>query len=672
MAEYADVVLDITNEQVDRSFTYRIPEELRETLSVGTPVKVPFAGGKRLRTAYVVGLSDEAPPESSGYQIREIAGVAEGSFRAESTLVSLAVWMHRHYGCMLNQAMKTVLPVRKMVRRNRRTAEPAGSQESTRQEGAGIVLTEEQRRAVEQFRESFLAGERASFLLFGVTGSGKTEVYAEMIRTVLSEGRQVILLVPEISLTYQTAERIRLLFGERVARIHSRLSAGERYREFQKAADGRADIMIGPRSALFAPFERLGLIIIDEEHDGAYKNDTVPRYEAADVAAERARLSGASLVLGSATPSAGAWAKAEKGVYRLMTLSRRAVPGAAMASVHVVDLREELRAGNRSVFSRKLAALLEDRLSRGEQSILFMNRRAYASFVSCRACGGAIRCPHCDVTLKLHADGKLRCHYCGYTVPLPKACPDCGSTLLGTFGIGTQKLEQLTKQLFPEARVLRLDSDASSGKGAGEAILSAFRREEADILIGTQMVVKGHDFPKVTLVGIMAADQELYASDYGSAERTFQLLVQAAGRAGRADRPGEVVIQTYRPEHYAVQCAASQDYRRFMGAELDYRAAAGYPPVMHLMSVQLASKDEALLTRAAQVYGLLLSEEADRAGALCIGPADASVYKVQDYFRKFIYVKHSSYDILLGIKNEAEPKLKGAFPQGLSLLYDFS
>ena len=493
-----------------------------------------------------------------------------------------------------------------------------------------------------------------------------------MIREVLSRGRQVILLIPEISLTFQTVERMRGFFGDRVAILHSRLSDGERFEQFRRAADGSADIMIGPRSALFAPFSDLGLIIIDEEHDGAYRSDTVPCYEARDVAEKRAEICGASLVLGSATPSTASFRKAARGEFRLLTLTKRAVQGAVPAEVHVADLREELKSGNRSVFSRILQEKIRDRLARKEQVILFMNRRGYSSFVSCRSCGNAIRCPHCDVTLKLHTGGRLMCHYCGHTEAMPDKCPVCGSPYIAGFGTGTQKLEELTRKMFPEAKVVRMDADAAAGKNAARDILAEFAAGKADILIGTQMVVKGHDFPNVTLVGIMAADTELYVSRYDSAERTFQLLTQAAGRAGRGNRPGDVVIQTYRPEHYAVQCAAAQDYREFFRNEIAYRETGSYPPVMHLLAIQLSSMDEELLNRAAAGYADLLDREGEKYGTMQIGPVNAPVYKVHDYFRKWIYIKHLSYDILVTVKNGTETAFREAFPRGVSALYDFS
>ena len=734
--KYADVVIDITNENVDRPFTYAVPESLRDSARPGMPVLVPFGNGGRTKTGYIIALKEET--ELDPARVKEILGPAGGAVTAEATLIELAVWMHSHYGCMLNQALRTVMPVRNRVavrksrlirsclpeqelrkfaaemRRKHRAAmarlaealaesggslsyEEAGRRLSvgittlrslekqgviTVAEGAGetaplparpgIVLTEEQAAAAEIFRADLAAGKQGKYLLFGITGSGKTEVYAEMIREVLSRGRQVILLIPEISLTFQTVERMRGFFGDRVAILHSRLSDGERFEQFRRAADGSADIMIGPRSALFAPFSDLGLIIIDEEHDGAYRSDTVPCYEARDVAEKRAEICSASLVLGSATPSTASFRKAARGEFRLLTLTRRAVQGAVPAEVHVADLREELKSGNRSVFSRILQEKIRDRLARKEQVILFMNRRGYSSFVSCRSCGNAIRCPHCDVTLKLHTGGRLMCHYCGHTEAMPDKCPVCGSPYIAGFGTGTQKLEELTRKMFPEAKVVRMDADAAAGKNAARDILADFAAGKADILIGTQMVVKGHDFPNVTLVGIMAADTELYVSRYDSAERTFQLLTQAAGRAGRGNRPGDVVIQTYRPEHYAVQCAAAQDYREFFRNEIAYRETGSYPPVMHLLAIQLSSMDEELLTRAAAGYADLLDREGEKYGTMQIGPVNAPVYKVHDYFRKWIYIKHLSYDILVTVKNGTETAFREAFPRGVSALYDFS
>ena len=666
---YADVILNISHESVDRPFTYMIPEDLCGKLTPGTAVQVPFGNAKEAKLGYVLALRKEAP---TGFQLREILGIAEKKVGVEERLLTLAVWMHEHYGCMLNQALKTVLPVKEAVKARPRKTGVTGRGEA-KDALLSRELTAEQQAVLSELRRAEAEKAGGSYLLFGVTGSGKTEVYMRCIEEQRRLGKQAILLLPEINLTFQTVRYLEERFGEEVAIIHSKLSKGERYRQFHRAARGEATVMVGPRSALFAPFPNLGLIIIDEEHDGAYRNDAVPRYDAREVAAKRAELAGAQLILGSATPSVESWQRATQGEYRLLRLTKRAVSGAVPAEATVVDLRDELREGNRSVFSRALSEKIMVRLSRGEQVMLFMNRRGYARFLSCRSCGEALRCPHCDVTLTLHEDGSLRCHYCGYRTVKPERCPSCGSPYLAGFGMGTQQLVEQTGRMFPAARILRLDADAVRGKDGGQSILEKFRAGKADILIGTQMIVKGHDFPNVTLVGVMAADTELYANRYTSAERCFQLLTQAAGRAGRANKRGEFIIQTYRPEHYAIQSAAAQDYERFAAAELAYRRAAGYPPVLHMLTIQLAAKDETALTRAAALFADCLKKATALAaeGPQCIGPVNAGVYRVQDYFRKMIYMKHACYDILIQIKTAAEEAFRAQIPGGISLLYEF-
>ncbi|WP_314912864.1 replication restart helicase PriA [Stomatobaculum longum] len=666
---YADVILNISHESVDRPFTYIVPEDLCGKLTPGTAVQVPFGNAKEAKLGYVLALRKEAP---TGFQLREILGIAEKKVGVEERLLTLAVWMHEHYGCMLNQALKTVLPVKEAVKARPRKTGATGRSE-VKNAALSRELTAEQQAVLSELRRAEAEKAGGSYLLFGVTGSGKTEVYMRCIEDQRRLGKQAILLLPEINLTFQTVRYLEERFGEEVAIIHSKLSKGERYRQFLRAARGEAAVMVGPRSALFAPFPNLGLIIIDEEHDGAYRNDSVPRYDAREVAAKRAELAGAQLILGSATPSVESWQRATQGEYRLLRLTKRAVSGAVPAEATVVDLRDELREGNRSVFSRALSEKILSRLSHGEQVMLFMNRRGYARFLSCRSCGEALRCPHCDVTLTLHEDGSLRCHYCGYRTVKPERCPSCGSPYLAGFGMGTQQLVEQTGRMFPAARILRLDADAVRGKDGGQSILEKFRAGKADILIGTQMIVKGHDFPNVTLVGVMAADTELYANRYTSAERCFQLLTQAAGRAGRANKRGEFVIQTYRPEHYAIQSAAAQDYERFAAAELAYRRAAGYPPVLHMLTIQLAAKDETALTRAAALFADCLKKATALAAEepQCIGPVNAGVYRVQDYFRKMIYMKHACYDILIQIKTAAEAAFRAQIPGGISLLYEF-
>ncbi len=480
-------------------------------------------------------------------------------------------------------------------------------------------------------------------------------------------------MIPEISLTWQTVMRFYKRFGNRVSLLHSRMSPGERYDQYERARTGDIDIMIGPRSALFAPFERLGLIIIDEEHENAYQSELSPRYDARETAKERARINQASLILGSATPSLESYTKAVLGEYTLLKLTRRAKASAALPQAEIVDLREELKVGNRSIFSRRLKELMEDRLKKGEQTMLFINRRGYANFVSCRSCGEAIRCPHCDVTLTLHKDGRLMCHYCGHTVMQPKLCPSCGSAYIAPFGTGTQKIEEMAVKMFPQARILRMDQDTTSKKGGHQEILSAFARGEADILIGTQMIVKGHDFPKVTLVGALAADLSLYAPDYRCGEETFDLLTQAAGRAGRSHIPGNMVIQTYQPDHYSIQTAASQDYESFYSQEMNFRRLLGYPPAVGLLTLILSDGCEERLEKAAEALEKMTArfpEYFPRKKLSCIGPVNAPVYKVNDIYRKILYIKNENYDILIQIRKMAEACLDGM--EGISLQSDLA
>ena len=517
-----------------------------------------------------------------------------------------------------------------------------------------IALNEEQRKVVDGIWNDKV--HRTS-LLHGVTGSGKTEVYMELIARTVAQQRQAIVLIPEISLTYQTVMRFYRRFGERISIIHSRLSAGEKYDQFQRAKNGDIDIMIGPRSALFTPFSRLGLIIIDEEHEPSYKSETTPRYHARETAIERAKLEGAKVVLGSATPSLEAYYRAKQGKYALYTMTKRA-RGSALPDVEIVDMREELRNGNRSVISQSLKEAMTEKLQAKEQMMLFLNRRGYAGFLSCRSCGHVVMCPHCDVSLSVHNHGRMVCHYCGYEAKKPVVCPKCGSTFISTFGTGTQQVEQVVKKMFPEAGVLRMDMDTTREKDGHEKILAAFQNQEADILIGTQMIVKGHDFPNVTLVGILAADLSLYAQDYKAGERTFQLLTQAAGRAGRGEKSGNVIIQSYDPEHYCITAASRQDYCGFYEEEMSYRMLAGYPPAVYMMSLHGTGKDEAHLQTAMDYLVKMMQRMPESARIRVLGPTAESIGKIQDEYRKVIYIKGEDLQILTGIKNKLEKYIK--------------
>lgn len=516
------------------------------------------------------------------------------------------------------------------------------------------VLNDEQQHIANAVLADYAGGIRKTYLIHGVTGSGKTEVYMEIIEGVLSYGRQVIVLIPEIALTFQTVNRFYQRFGDRVSVIHSRLSAGERYDQFLRAKEGLVDIMIGPRSALFMPFKKLGLIVVDEEHETSYQSETPPKYHAREVAVQRARMLGASVLLGSATPSLEAYYKAQAGEYGLFTLKKRA-GGAHLPQVHIVDLREEFENKNYSVFSSRLSTLIEERLQKHEQSIIFINRRGYAGFISCRKCGEAIGCPHCSVSLKPHMHNgvvdRMKCHFCGYEIPLPAACPSCGSKYIGTFGIGTQQVEEAAKKRFPGARILRMDADTTGGKDGHSKILGQFGRGEADILIGTQMIVKGHDFPNVTLVGIIAADLSLNAGDYRAAERTYQLIAQAAGRAGRGGKSGEVVLQTYQPSHYSIVHAACQDYESFYNQEISIREMLHYPPVSNILGILVFSENEESASKLAGI----ISEIAEQYQTVTVlGPADAPVAKAKDIYRKMVYGKCMDYSTLCSVKDYIE------------------
>lgn len=722
--KFANIIVDISLEKLDRTFQYRIPEELQGILKEGMQVRIPFGNGGRTLTGYVLELTDTC--EWDEKKLKPILGLAEKGIRLEGQLIALAAWMRRTYGSTMNQALKTVLPVKKSVQEKisrkvrlavtKEEAEAALAEMERKHQTArvriikalleqtgqdmdyaaaqkelgltaatarklmelGLIRIESdtifrnpvrpsevqahpftlypaQQAIVEDVAARAAAGDLRPSLIHGVTGSGKTEVYMELIAAVLEQGKEAVVLIPEIALTFQTVLRFYRRFGDQVSIIHSKLSAGERYDQFERARRGEVKVMIGPRSALFTPFPRLGVIVIDEEHEGSYKSENAPRYHAREAAIERARMCGAFVVLGSATPSVDSYERTKEGLYRLYELPLR-VENRAMPETEVVDLREELRMGNRSIFSARLKELMEDRLRKGEQIMLFLNRRGYAGFVSCRACGHVIKCPHCDVSLSLHHGGRMVCHYCGYQTVQPKKCPSCGSAYIGAFRAGTQQVAEAAAKTFPGARILRMDFDTTRQKGGYERILEAFSKKQADILVGTQMIVKGHDFPGVTLVGALAADLSLYAGDYRAAERTFQLLVQAAGRAGRGTTPGTAVIQTYSPDHYSIETAADQDYKAFFEKEMAFRRMMNYPPAAHLMALYLMSEDEEALNRGAVRLKALAMSHTRQEIAL-IGPSDAGLSKLKDVYRKVLYLKCTEMNYLTEWKGWLEAVL---------------
>ncbi len=747
MTKYADVIIDISHEKVDRPFQYRIPEDMLEGLEVGMCVTVPFGKGNTLRRGYVTDITEKCSFDPQ--RIKEVHSLARDGVGVEDCQIRLARWIRLAYGGTMIQALKTVLPAKHTVkkaerrklclavtreegisllgecRRKKQTARARLLQELLREgelpyelatgklmvspavirglEGLGAVRVEvlqsfrnpvkqqgreeaakalsgEQQAAVKRVMEDYDGGDPGTYLLQGITGSGKTEVYIRLAQEMVERGRQVIVLIPEIALTYQTLMRFYRCFGDRVSVLNSTLSAGEKYDQCERAKCGEIDVIIGPRSALFVPFPKVGLILMDEEHEASYKSESTPKYHARETAVYLASLHGASVVLGSATPSMEAAYRAREGQYRPLFLTRR-LTGGSLPRVYTVDLREELKQGNRSIFSRKLQELLEDRLKKGQQGMLFINRRGFAGFVSCRACGHVMKCPHCDVSLSQHRGGRLVCHYCGYETPDVTACPECGSGYISGFRAGTQQIEERLKAMFPNMRVLRMDADTTRTKDSHGQILAAFAAGEADVLVGTQMIVKGHDFPNVTLVGVLAADLSLSVGDYRAGERTFQLLTQAAGRAGRGSEPGEVVIQTYQPEHYAVTHAAAQDYDGFYREEILFRELMGYPPVAHMLAVQIYAAWEEEGSRLALGLAELAGTYVDQSQPLArrmmiVGPAPAGVGKVNDIFRFVFYVKDHSYRRLIQVKDGLEKRMgewmqSRRSRQAVSLQFDF-
>ena len=747
---YANVIVDISHEKLDKTFQYSIPDEILCDIRPGVCVDIPF--GSRTITGYVIEVTDK--PEYDPARTKPLIGIKADSVAVEAKLIALAAWIRRNYGSTMNQALKTVIPVKKQAKEQvsrsialkidkvRARAQLALCEAKNQKakarlfralidadEGASLeysfvtgklsvsaatiraleqsgfievitqtgyrnpvehmsvdtydkVLNAAQQSVVDAIEGDIASGLRNTYLIKGVTGSGKTEVYMELIAHCIQSGRQAIVLIPEIALTYQTVMRFFARFGNRVSIINSRLSNGERYDQFERAKNGDIDIMIGPRSALFTPFSNLGLIIIDEEHENSYKSESVPRYHAREVAIEYARMSDAIVVLGSATPSVDSYYKAKTGVYRLLELDTR-VDDRPLPKCEIVDLRQELREGNRSILSTRLQELMEERLLNGQQTMLFLNRRGKSAFMSCRACGFVVKCPHCDVSLSEHSGGLMVCHYCGYRQPVPKVCPSCGSKYISGFKAGTQKIEAMVAKRFPQARILRMDYDTTRAKDSYEKILQAFSNHEADILIGTQMIVKGHDFSNVTLVGVLAADMSLHVNDFHAAERTFALLTQAAGRAGRGKLPGNVVIQTYDPDHYAIQTAKEQDYEAFYDKEIEYRRLMNYPPVWNMLLIHVTSPDESecgsmaqrVHDTAAQMISHIEKSQSpdDRHQIQLIGPADATIAKVNDIYRKVIYMKTSDYAALISVKDGIEKAVKAdTAMKNANISFDFN
>lgn len=699
--KYASVVISIAAKALDRVFSYKIPPELEDKITQkGMRVTVPFGRSNKPIEGYVVGFSDTA--EVDDEKIKPIAALLESYPVISEKRIELAYWMQREYYSTLSDCLQCIIPkkvksktykcvyidyenadlhlideiiakknkqsrvleflidgdsvpvghvrsflgidtapinalVKKGILKTEENEIYRGNYNTARAvRSAGPELTDEQEAAV----EDILDCGGSPVLLKGVTGSGKTEVYLRVIERVIASGRQAIVLVPEISLTPQTVDRFTSRFGDIVAVTHSRMSDGERYDQWRRAASGEISVMIGPRSAIFTPFERLGAIIIDEEHEAAYKADQQsPKYDAREVALKLSALyDGCIVVLGSATPSVTSYYMAETGKYRLVEMKNRI--NMQPPDITLVDMRDELAAGNRSIFSRELCAAVEQNLAEGKQTILFLNRRGFSTFVSCRACGYVMTCENCNVNYTYHEfENMLMCHYCGASVRVPHTCPECGSEHIRYFGVGTQKIEREIMRLFPSARVLRMDADTTGAKNSHTEILDAFRSHAADILIGTQMIAKGLDFPDVTLVGVIAADLSLNTNDYHSGEVTYQLITQVAGRAGRAQSKGRVFVQTYNPDHYSIRAAVNGDYEGFYKQEREFRRLMKYPPFTNIFFVLVSGEDEKRVYRVIMTLYEIMQRYNKKADFEVFDPTTAVISKINKKYRRRMMIR---------------------------------
>jgi primosomal protein N' (replication factor Y) len=621
-------------------FDYAVPEALTGLIEVGHRVRVPF--GKRTVTGFVYAL-DQGP---TVLELKPIEALLDAEPVLPSPLVELAGFVAAHYLVPLDEVIRAIVPprVRAVVRRTvkRRRQSRILRQAAAVSVPGAIVLEPAQEAARERIGIALTRQESEVFLLHGVTGSGKTEVYLDLLEQVLASGGQGLVLVPEIALTPQTVGRFAARFPGRLAVLHSALTEAERAAEWWRIRRGEADIVIGPRAAVFAPLPRLRLIAIDEEESSAFKQDRIPRYHAPTVARWLAQRTRSVLVLGSATPSVATYAAALAGREHLLELPHRA-QGRPLPPVTIVDMRTEIAAQHFSPLSRELQAAIAGSLERREQSILFLNRRGLATFVLCRDCGQARECPHCSVALVYHASlGRLQCHYCGSTEPLPRRCPACGSRYIKSFGVGTERIEQEVRSLFPAARVLRLDRDVMKTPDAADLVFDQMRSGEADVLVGTQLVAKGLDLPNVTTVGVVNADTSLHFPDYRSSERTFSLLTQVAGRAGRGSAASQVFIQTYTPDHPAIRHARNHDYRGFFREELEIRRAYRFPPFAELIVATYGHRDEARAEREAKAAAEHLSATIallNLGDIEVLGPSPAFVYRLKDEFRFEVTLK---------------------------------
>ncbi|WP_408954404.1 primosomal protein N' [Natroniella sp. ANB-PHB2] len=724
MEKYVKVAVDLPVKQVNKPFTYHLSEKLREEVKVGHKVKVSF--GNRKLEGYVLGEVDEVDFETkpilalaSPYRLfnQELLMVARWMANYYQCYLISALKaivpsgeqkVKKKRVVKLAQSIEKTEQIIKQIQ-NRAPKQAAVLSYLIEYPDANLIMTElakkvdttsgtvrrlkekgllfyqwlevkrnpyrandfaqtepldptaEQSLAIKRICSALNEVNSRTFLLKGVTGSGKTEVYLQAIAQVLAKGQEAIVLVPEISLTPQTIARFKGRFGEQVAVLHSQLSIGERFDEWRKIKEGEVKIVVGARSAIFAPFENLGIIIIDEEHETSYKQADHPKYHAREVAVKRAELNGAVTLLGTATPSLEAYYRAQIGDYQMLELPTR-IDNRPLPPVEVVDLREELKDGNRSMFSSLLQEKLTQTLERGEQSIIFLNRRGFSTFVQCRECGHVMECEACDVSLTYHAHSNLlQCHYCDHKETNPDICPECESRYIKYFGLGTQKVEEQLQELLPEADILRMDVDTTRRKGSYQQILSDFKTGKADILLGTQMVAKGHDFSNVTLVGVITADTSLNFPDFRAGERTFQLLTQVAGRTGRGEKSGEVIVQSYTPEHYSIQLAKEHDYESFYQYEIEQRQGCLYPPYSHLINIIVAGEEEERVIKLANQLGVIINSYLHNLNSeeiMLLGPVPAPLSKLKGEFRWQLILKGTDLEKLRQVNVESLEQLR--------------
>ena len=631
MPRFAEVAIALP---IDRVFHYSIPEIFQNTIAIGKRVFVPFQS--RRLVGYVVGFSEMAEVG----QIKDILTVIDNEPILSDEMLKLTKWIKDNYFCSWGEAIGATIPggIKKGRLEIGSRSKSAAEDSEKYPQSTPHVLMEEQARALKMITESVEKNEFKAYLLHGITASGKTEVYLQAIEEVLKKGKDTIMLVPEISLTPQTVERFVSRFGDRVAVIHSKLTPAKRFLEWKRIKEGRASIVVGARSAIFSPTKSLGLVIVDEEHETTYKQDDVPRYHARDAALERARLNNCPLILGSATPSLETYYKAKHGEYKLIRLTKR-IEERLLPKVKIVDMRMELETRKRAaIFSRVLLDALDKTIKNGKQAMIFLNRRGFSTFINCKKCGLVMKCKRCDTSMVYHfEDKKLVCHYCDYRAEPPDICPKCKSGYISYFGLGTEKVESEIGHNFPHAVIARMDSDTTKKRGSHDRILGEFKSGAVNLLVGTQMIAKGLDFPEVTLVGVVSADITLNIPDFRASERTFNLLTQVGGRAGRGEDGGEVIIQTYTPSHYAILAAAKHDYDKFYEEEIIARKELLFPPFTNLVKIIVRARNDELASRVASELAEAIKLE-DKDVKLA-GPAPAPISRIRGYFRYNILLK---------------------------------